>query len=174
MTSKFVGWPRKTIRHIFYSISSFVHHFITINEIKLELWSGNALFGSKSMILCPVWPWNLTVNLKNYRAPLLCHFKLCASFCSHLLIKTEVTVQKCHILGSKLVIFFVLCDLEIWGMTLKSKKAPVSFYFKLCASFHSHQWNQTGVTVRKHPIQVKIDDFASVWPWNLTDDLEKQ
>ena len=46
-------------------------------------------------------------------------------------------------------------------MTLKSKRAPVSFYFKLCASFHSHQWNQTGVTVRKHPIQVKINDFAS-------------
>ena len=32
---------------------------------------------------------------------------------------------------------------------------------------------QTGVTVRKRPIWVYISDFCSVWPWNLTDDLEK-
>ena len=44
--------------------------------------------------------------------------------------------------------------------------------FKLCASFHSHWWIQTGVTVRKRPIWVKFDDFLSrvtlkfdVWPW---------
>ena len=40
--------------------------------------------------------------------------------------------------------------------------------------FHSHQWIQAGVIVRKHPILVKSDDFLAVWPWNLTDDLEKQ
>ena len=40
--------------------------------------------------------------------------------------------------------------------------------------FHSHQWIQAGVIVRKHPILVKSDDFWAVWPWNLTDDLEKQ
>ena len=28
---------------------------------------------------CPVWPWNLSDDLKNNRAPLICHIKLCAS-----------------------------------------------------------------------------------------------
>ena len=30
---------------------------------------------------------------------------------------------------------------------------------KLCASFHSHPWIQTGVTVQKRPIRTKIGDF---------------
>ena len=88
---KFDGRPWKTIGHLFYAASSFVHHFIAISEIKLELQSGNAKFGSKSMI------------------------------------------------------FFVLCDLEIWQMTLKINRAPLLCYFKLCASFHYHMWIQTGV-----------------------------
>ena len=64
------------------------------------------------------------------------------------------------------------CDLEIWWMTLKNKKACFLYYIKLCVSFQIHQWIQTGVTVRKHPIWVKFDDFLScvtlqfnVWPW---------
>ena len=43
------------------------------------------------------------------------------------------------------------CDLEIWQMTLKNNRAPLQCYFKLCASFRSHWWIQTGVTVRKRP-----------------------
>ena len=114
------AWSQlKTIGHLFYEKSSFVHHFKAISEFKLELWSGNAQFGSKSTI-------------------------------------------------------FVLCDLEIWGMTLKHNRAPLLCCFKLCASFCSHWWIQTGVTVRKRPIWVKIDFFLAVWAWNLTDYLEKQ
>ena len=60
-------------------------------------------------------------------------------------------------------------------MTLKNNRAPLQCYFKLCASFHNHQWIQTQVTVRKCPIWVKIGDFfCPAWPWNLTDDIEKQ
>ena len=59
VTFKFDGWPWKTIGHLFYVASSFVHHFIAINELKLKLQSGNAQFGSKLVIYCPVWPWNL-------------------------------------------------------------------------------------------------------------------
>ena len=69
---------------------------------------------------------------------------------------------------------FVPYDLEIWRMTLKNNRAPLLCYFKLCVSFRSHWWIQTEVTVRKRQIWVKIDDFLAVWPWNLTDDLEKQ
>ena len=124
--------------------------------------------------------------------------------------------------------FFSPCDLEIWWMTPKNNRAPLLCYFKLFASFRSHWWIQTGVTVRKHLIWFNIDAFLSrvtlkfdgwpsrtighlfyatssfvqhfvvigefklefesrnaqsgsnltlfraVWPWNLTDDLQKQ
>ena len=54
---------------------------------------------------------------------------------------------------------FVPCDLEIWWMTLENNRAPLICCFKLCATFHSHWWIQTGVAVRKRPIWVKFYDF---------------
>ena len=104
VTLQFDIWPWKTIGHLFYATSSFVHHFIAIGDFKLELQSGNAQFGSNSTILEP-------------------------------------------------------CDLAIWRMTLKNNRAPLLFYFKLCASFRNHWCIETWVTVRKCPIWVKFDDF---------------
>ena len=109
---------RKTIGHIFSTTPSFVHHYKSISEFKLELQSGSTQF------------------------------------------------------GSKLVILFVSCDHEIWWMTSENNWAPLLYYFKLCAWFQSHRFIQTGVTVRKHSILVKIGDFCSVWPWNLMDDFK--
>ena len=60
VTLKFDGWPWKTIGHLFYAISSFVHHFVPIGEFKLKLQSGNAQFGPKSIIFWAVWPRNFT------------------------------------------------------------------------------------------------------------------
>ena len=67
---------------------------------------------------------------------------------------------------------FVPCDLEIWLMTLENIRASLLCCFKLCATFHSHRWIQTGVTVRNRPIWVKFNDFFSRvtlkfdrWPW---------
>ena len=224
---KFDGWSWKTIGHLFYATLTLEYHFKGIREFKLELQSGNAKFWSKSAIHCPVWPWNLMLTYdldkKNNRPPLLCCFKLCASFHSHRWIQTKVTVRKRSIrvkIGDllsrvnlkfdgwpwkaaghlfyvasrymhhsiaisefKLKLHsgnaqfgwksanFVLCDLEIWRMALKSNRVPLLCYFKLCASFHSHWCIQTGVTVRKWPIWVQIDDFLAMWPWNLRDDL---
>ena len=60
-------WPwnltydlEKTIGHLFYATSSFVHHFVAIGEFKLELQSGNAQFGSN--YLCDLHLWPLTLN----------------------------------------------------------------------------------------------------------------
>ena len=68
--------------------------------------------------------------------------------------------------------FLEPCDLEIWRMTLKNNREPLQCYFKLCASFPSHWWIQTEVTVQKRPIWVEYDDFHSCvtlkfdgWPW---------
>ena len=54
---------------------------------------------------------------------------------------------------------FVPCDLEIWWMTLENNRASLLCCFKLCATFHSHWWIQTGIPVRKRPIWVKFDNF---------------
>ena len=79
VTLKFNGWPGKTIGHLFYTTSSFVHHFKAICEFKLELQSGNAQFGSKSSIFCPVvWPWNLMDDLGERKGtPSTPHQALC-------------------------------------------------------------------------------------------------
>ena len=57
-------------------------------------------------------------------------------------------------------------------MTSKNNKAPLLYYIKLCASFQIHLWIQTGVTVQKCSIRVKIGNFLSRmnlkfdgWPW---------
>ena len=64
------------------------------------------------------------------------------------------------------------CDLEICWMTSKNNRAPFIYYFNLCASLQSHRWIQTGVTVRKRSIRVKIGTFLprvtlkfDGWPW---------
>ena len=91
---KFDGRPWKTIGHLVYATSSFVHHFLAIGEFKLELQSRNAQSWSNWSILRDVWPWNLTADLENNRAPLLSNIKLYATFRYHIWIQTRVTVWK--------------------------------------------------------------------------------
>ena len=65
-------WPRnltndlknKTKGHYFFTTSSFVHHFQSIGDFKLELQSGNIQFESKLAIFCPMWTWNLMDDLR--------------------------------------------------------------------------------------------------------------
>ena len=90
------------------------------------------------------------MTLKNNRAPLLFYFKLCASIRNHWCIETWVSPETRNF--GQIRRFLEPCDLEIWRMTLKNNRAPLLWYFKLCASFRSHWWIQTGVTVRKRSI----------------------
>ena len=64
VTLKFDGWPSKTIGHLFYATSSFMHHFVAIGKFKLELESGNAQSGSNLTLFRALWPWNLTDDLQ--------------------------------------------------------------------------------------------------------------
>ena len=57
VTLKFVGWPWKTIGHLFYATSSFVQHFVAIGEFKLKLQSRHAQFGTKLMIFLSRVTW---------------------------------------------------------------------------------------------------------------------
>ena len=69
--------------------------------------------------------------------------------------------------------FFVQCDLEICWMILQNNMSPLHCYVKLCASFPSHRWIVTEVSVRKRSSRETIGSFCRVWPWNATYDLEK-
>ena len=49
--------------------------------------------------------------------------------------------------------------LKFDGWPWKTIGASLLCCFKLSATFYSHRWIQTGVTVRQRPIWVKFDDF---------------
>ena len=120
------GWPWKTIGHLSFAVSSFAQHFIAIGEFKLELQSGNAQFGSNSMIFRAVWPCNLMCELEQGKSE---GFDSCDRPSN---LKLDSNRQ-----------FFCPCDREIWWMTLQNNRAPLLCYFKLCASFCTHWWIQT-------------------------------
>ena len=114
VTVTFVGWPRKTIGHFFYTTSSFVHHFkldFTVQKHSIRVDIGE-------MLCCVTlkfdgWPWQTIGHL----------FYATSSFVQHFVAIGEFKLE------------------------LQSGKAQ----------FGSNS------TI-----------FRAVWPWNLTDDLEKQ
>ena len=106
-------------------------------------------------------PWNTTGHL--YAASTFVHHFIAINW-----FNLELQSGSAKFRSKSMI--FVLCDLKIWRMTLKNNRAPLVCYLKLCASFQSHWW--TGVTVRKRPLWVKIEDFFSRvtlkfdgWPW---------
>ena len=67
--------------------------------------------------------------------------------------------------------YFFSCDPEMWRVTLRNNRAHLLCCFKLCASFHSHQLIQTGVSLET-PILGQNRCFLSRvtlkfdgWPW---------
>ena len=141
--------------HLFYTTSSFVHHFVAICVFKRELQSGNTQSGSNSTIFRAVWPWNLSDDLEQGKSE---GFDSCDRPSN---LKLDSNHQ-----------FFCPCDRKIWWMTLKNNRALLLYYVKLCASFQIHWWIQTGFTVQKHSIRVEIGDMLSRvtlkfdgWPW---------
>ena len=158
VTLKFDGWPSKTIGHLFNATSSLVHHFVAIGEFRLELQSGNAQSGSKSTIFWAVWPWNLTDDLEKQQDTSPKHYQaICIISSSYVNSNWSYSPETPNL--GEIQRFLEPRDLEIRRMTLKNNRAPLLCYFKLCASFRSHWWIQTGVTVRKRPIWVKFNDF---------------
>ena len=173
LTLKFNGWHWKTKGHLFYTTLSFVHHFKAMGEFKLELQFGNTQFGSKSafFVSCDLEIWQMT--MKNYRAPLLCCFRLCASFHSHWWIKTGVTVWKHPIL--------VKINNSFYQVTLKFDRWPWKTigHLSYAASGFVHHFIAIGEL--KLELQSGNTQFWSKstilftkWPWNLTDDLENR
>ena len=167
MTLKFDGWPWKTIGHLFYVASSFMHHFIAMGEFKVNLQVENAQFGSKWAIYCPVWHWFfMRMTLRNNRAPLLCCFKLYASFHSYRWIKTKVKFQKRSI-RVKIGDFLSHMTLKFDGWSWKT----IGHLFYVASSFMHHFIAMSEFKVN---LQVGNAQFGSksaiycpVWHWLL-------
>ena len=56
---QFEGWSWKTIGHLFATTLNFVHHFVTICEFKLELYSGSAQNGATFVLNRVTWTFDL-------------------------------------------------------------------------------------------------------------------
>ena len=120
---------------------------------------------------CDLEIWRMT--LQNNRAPLLCYFKLCASFRSHWWIQPGVTVRKRPI--------WVKFDDFKSRVTLKFDGWPwktIGHLFYATSSFVQHF-----VPISEFKLELQSGNaqsgsnstiFRAVWPWNLTDNLEKQ
>ena len=78
------------------------------------------------------WPWKTTGHLLCTTSSFVHHFKPNGEF------KLELQSRNAKF-GSKLA-FSVLCDFEIWWMTLKKYRAPLLCYFKLCKCEFKLEW----------------------------------
>ena len=157
--------------HLFYTTSSFEHHFKSISEVKLELQSAMAEFGSKLAIFVPrdfqIW-W---MTYKNNMALCLYYIKLCAAFQSHSYIQTGVTVRKCSIWAK-------IGNFLSW-VTLKIDKWPWKTIGHLSYAASSFMHHFIVIGAFKLELQSRSAQYGSkssiclaVWPWNLMDDLE--
>ena len=112
VTLKFDVWTWKTIGHLFYSTSSFVHYLVAIGVFKFELQSGNAQFGSNSTIFRAVWPWNLTDDLEKQQGTFpKQHQAMCIISSWYLNSNWSYGPET-----AKLAVD--LCDLDLWPLTL--------------------------------------------------------
>ena len=140
------------------------------SEFKLELQPRNAQFRSNLVICCPLPPWNLMDDLEKQKGT--------SSILSWAIGEFELELQSGNTqFGSKSAIFLSPVTLKFDRWPWKNK-APLICCFKLYVSFHSHYWTQTGVTIWKHIIWVKIHNFVSRvilkfdrWPWKMIEHL---
>ena len=163
---KFGGWHWKTIGHLLHSTSSFVRHFVAIQTEVTVRKCQTLVKIHDFFVQCDLEIKWMTLN--NNRAPFRCYSKLCESFNSYRSIQTRVTVRKLPNFGLISVKFCPVRPWNLW-MTFKNNRAPLLYYFKLCASFHRHRSIQPGVTVQKLQIWVKICDFLCEFEiWRMT------
>ena len=139
VTLKFVRWPWKTIGIILYTPSCYVCNFIAISEFQMELSSGNApntlksetkkvVFRARVTLKFDRWPWKTIGILFDIPWHYVCHFIAICEF--HLELSSGNGPETLKFGENRR--FLVLCDLEIWQMTLKNNRDPLLYAFMLC------------------------------------------
>ena len=134
--------------------------------ISLKLDSNRRFFSP-----CNLEIWWMTP--KYNRTPLLCYLKLFASFRSHWGIQTRVTVWK-PLIWVKIDDLFSRVTLQFDGWPWKT----IGHLFDATSNFVHHF-----VAIGEFKLELQSGNahfgsnstiFRAMWPWNLTDDLEKQ
>ena len=130
-----------------------IHRWIQIGVTvrKRSIWVKIGNFLSRVTLKFDGWPWNTKGHLFYVASSFVHHFTAISEF--------ELELQSGNAqFWSKSTIFLAVWP---WNLLndLKNNRAPLLCYFKLCPAFRSHWRIQTGVTVRKHPIWVKFDNF---------------
>ena len=152
-----------------------VQHFKAIGEFKLKLSYSPATIdsGQNRRFIVPydLQIWRMT--LKNNRAPLLCCCNLCASFHNHRWIQTKVTVPKRSIrvkIGD--LLSRVTFKFDGWPWKTKGNL----FYVTSSFIHHSISIGEFKLKLQSGNAQFGSTSsiFCPAWPWNLTNDLEKQ
>ena len=120
---------------------------------------------------CDLEIWRMT--LQNNRIPLLCYFKLCASFHTHWWIQISVTVRKRSI-RVKIDDFFSRVTLKFDGWP--SKTIGHLFYATSSVMQHFVAIGEFKLELQSGNVQSgsNMTIFRAVRPWNLTNDLAKQ
>ena len=134
--------------------------FKPTGEFKFELQSGNAQFGSKSTIFLAVWPRNFTDDSQQGKSE---GFESC----------DRPIVRKRPI--------WVKIGDVLYRVTLKFDGWPWKTIEHL--SFAVSSFVQHFIAIGEFKLELQSGNaqfgsnstiFRAVWPWNLTDDLEKQ
>ena len=114
--------------------------------------------------LCYLEIWWMTS--KNNRAPLLCHFKLCALFHSHLWFKTWVTISKRSIrviIINFLACVTLKCDLKKIGHLFYTTSSFVHCFVVICEFKTVPKCTQIGTKFVLTSMTLTFD----IWPWLL-------
>ena len=154
VTLKFDGWSSKTIGHIFYTMLSFVHHFKSIGEFKLELhqrmlnWGHNGRF----FVWFDLEIWRIT--LKTIGTSFTLPQALCIISWPPMNSNWSYSLET-HNLGQNRLFWSLMWP---WNLTDDLRATPL-YHYRLCASCSSHRWIKTGVIVWKFPIWVKIAEY---------------
>ena len=118
--------------------------------------------GQNWRFFCPVWP--LINDLENNKTPLLCYFKLCASFHSHQWIETPVTVQKCST-WVKIIYFSapVILKFDRWhcktiGHLIYTTPSLVQYFVAIC---------KLKLEFRAQFVLTSVTLTSDIWLWPL-------
>ena len=102
-------------------------------------------------------PWNLMHDLKKQQGTSsILHQALCILFKPWVNSNWSYSPQTLNA-GQNWRFFLSCVTLKFNRWPKKNNRAPLLCCFKIWASFHSHQWIQTGVTIQKRPIWAKIN-----------------
>ena len=146
--------------NLYHAPRSYTCHFIAIHEFNLELLSRNAQIGAKSSIFQLVWPWNLADDLKQGKSEVF-------ESCDRPIVRKHPIWLKIGDVLSRVTLKF---DGWPWKTTGHLSFAVSSFvqHFIAICEFKLELLSGNAQFGSNSAI------FRAVWPWNLTDDLEKQ